>query len=75
MLGEDFEEMKVNGPGRYKLGQRKRSPQCAKNTWLFSDLLLALMWRGHRGGTLISASALHHCDTLCPNPIGNKTGD
>ena len=38
--GEDLEKMKMNGPGKQKLG-RGRNSGAAKHTWLYSDLLCA----------------------------------
>ena len=34
--------MKVNGPGRHKLGQETNPWQWAEHVWLYSDLLKAL---------------------------------
>ena len=38
--GEDLEKMKVNGPGKRKLGQGKKYA-LPKHIWLYSDLLHA----------------------------------
>ena len=58
--------MKVNGPGRLKLGQGRNSWQLAKHAWLYSDLLLfdrrTFVSSGFSTeGTLLSASAVPHC--------------
>ena len=38
--GEDLEKMKVNGPGKQKLGQEEIMA-LTKHAWLYSDLLHA----------------------------------
>ena len=39
--GEDLEKMKVNGPGKQKLGQGRNYGTDYKHIWLYSDLLCA----------------------------------
>ena len=39
---EDIEMMKMNGPEREKLGQRRNVWQWEKHVWLYSNLLQAL---------------------------------
>ena len=66
--------MKVNGPGRSKLGQKRNSWQWAKHAWLYSDLLQALKGEhfvssgfSTAEGTLISVPAVRHCGLRVPN--------
>jgi len=37
-----WKKVKVNGPGRWKLGQERISWQKEKRAWLYSDLLQVL---------------------------------